>query len=107
MEKKALKKLGMDPIMAKLIREYQLREWPKASLSSQYIFGDVVETILGQQLSNKAAETIIGRFKILFGGKIPKPQELPGTPDRKIRKCGTSWSKIKYIKEAAKAIINR
>lgn len=90
--------------MAKLIKENKLKEWPDTKLTSQYIFGDIVETILGQQLSGKAASTIIGRFKDLYKGKLPKPEELLKTKDQKIRDCGTSWSKVAYIKNVAKAV---
>ena len=92
--------------MAKLIRKYPLPAWPKVKTDSQYIFSEIVDTILGQQLSGKAANTIIGRFKDLYGGKYPKPEQLLKTKDEKIRGCGTSWSKVSYIKNVARAVKN-
>ena len=90
--------------MSRIIADNKLKEWPEQRLTPQYIFGDIVETILGQQLSGKAASTIIGRFKDIYGGRIPKPEELLKTKDQKIRDCGASWSKVAYIKNVAKAV---
>lgn len=90
--------------MAKLIADIKLSDWPEPNYND--LFFDLVETILGQQLSGKAANTIIGRFKKLFGGKFPTPKKLLKMPDDKIRNCGTSWAKIKYIKNIATAVID-
>ncbi|MBU2101520.1 DNA-3-methyladenine glycosylase [Patescibacteria group bacterium] len=104
---KTEKHLSKDPVMAKLIKKYKLDSWPEINLTPQYIFGEIIETILGQQLSGKAAETIIGRFKDIYGGKLPKPEELLKTPDKRIRACGTSWSKVSYIKNVAKTVASK
>ncbi len=99
--------LKKDPIIKKLFESYELKDWPDMDLSPQYIFGEIVENILGQQLSGKAANTIIGRFKDLFGGKIPTPEKLLETPDEKIRAVGTSWAKAKYVKNVAQAVVDK
>jgi DNA-3-methyladenine glycosylase II len=39
-------------------------------------YGSLVRTIVGQQLSTKAARTIYGRLAAVFGGKPPTPPEL-------------------------------
>ncbi len=104
MDTKALRHLKKDKVMAKLIKEYPLSAWPKVKTDSQYLFSEIVDTILGQQLSGKAANTIIGRFKDLYGGRYPKPEQLLKTKDEKIRDCGTSWSKVSYIKNVARAV---
>ena len=103
----ALKHLQKDPVIKKLIPVCELKKWPEVNFSPQFIFSEIVENILGQQLSGKAANTIIGRFKDLFGGKIPNPEELLKTPDEKIRVVGTSWAKAKYVKNVAQAVIEK
>lgn len=103
-EKTAIDHLKKDPVMAALIESISLSVWPEPNFND--LFSDLVETILGQQLSGKAANTIIGRFKQLFGGKFPSPKKLLSTPDAKIRDCGTSWAKVKYIKNIAQAVID-
>ena len=107
METKALKHLKKDKVMARIIREYPLPAWPKVKIDPQFLFSEIVETILGQQLSGKAANTIIGRFKNIYKGRHPKVEELLKTKDQKIRDCGTAWSKVSYIKNVAKAVKNK
>ncbi|MCR4260987.1 MAG: DNA-3-methyladenine glycosylase [Candidatus Colwellbacteria bacterium] len=104
METKALRHLRKDKVMAGIIKRYLLPTPSKIKTDQQFLFSEIVETILGQQLSGKAANTIIGRFKDLYGGRHPKVEELLKTKDQKIRDCGTAWSKVSYIKNVALAI---
>src|SRR6185436_7196753 len=62
------------------------------------LYRDVIESIIGQQLSVKAADTISKRFVALFDSKFPTPEKILQMPDDAIRECGISYSKIKYIK---------
>lgn len=64
----------------------------------------LVESIINQQLSGKAADTIFARLLKLFpGGKIT-PEALVKIPDEKLRKCGISYSKIKYLKDLSQKV---
>lgn len=99
--------LQKDPVMKRLIKEVKLKAWPEADFSSQFIFSEIIENILGQQLSGKAADTIVGRFKKLFRDKMPTPEELLKTPDQKIRDVGSSWAKAKYVKNVAQAVVDK
>jgi DNA-3-methyladenine glycosylase II len=101
----ALAHLKKDPIMAELIKKVKLTNWPAPNFDN--LFSDLIETVIGQQLSGKAANTIVGRFKDLFSGKFPSPQELLHMSDEKIRACGTSWAKISYVKNIAKAVVDK
>ena len=67
-------------------------------------FVDLVETIINQQLSDKAASTIFGRLKKLMPRGILTPQNILKTKDDDIRNAGISYSKIKYIKGIASEI---
>jgi len=66
----------------------------------------LVEAVVHQQLSPKAAETILGRITGLYSGsRIPAPVELLKTPDERLRNAGLSRSKTKALKDiAAKTI---
>lgn len=68
-------------------------------------FSDLCEAIVGQQLSDKAASTIFGRFKKLFVKEKITPEQLLKIPDNKVRLCGTSNSKVHYLKNLASAVI--
>jgi DNA-3-methyladenine glycosylase II len=88
-----------DPILGKVIDRV-----PPITLTyrSNY-FQTLVESIIGQQLSEKAADTIITRFRGLFSDNdFPQPQEILALPDTAIRNVGISFSKISYIKDLAR-----
>jgi DNA-3-methyladenine glycosylase II len=60
-------------------------------------YGALVRTIVGQQLSTKAARSIYTRLTALFGGRAPTPQELISTDEEALRAAGLSRSKIRYL----------
>jgi len=62
-------------------------------------FEDLCDSIISQQLSIKAASTIWSRIKTLVGKITPK--NILKIPDEKYRAAGSSWAKIKYIKDLA------
>jgi len=92
--------LNKDPVMKRLIKKHGELEWDW----EVDLFSDLIESIINQQLSDKAAATIFKRFKSLFGKKFPKPEEILKLSDEKIRESGISFSKIKYIKGICEAI---
>ena len=62
----------------------------------------LVEAVVHQQLSPKAAETIVGRIKALSSGpRIPDPPGLLRMPDDQLRKAGLSRSKTRAVKDIA------
>lgn len=101
--KKALQFLNKDLKLKIIIKKYDLPKWENKS----DLFQDLIESIINQQLSGKAAATIFNRFKLLFGGKFPSPKQIMKVQDEKIRSCGISYQKIKYIKGLCKAIIDK
>jgi DNA-3-methyladenine glycosylase II len=66
-------------------------------------YKSLVEAIITQQLSGKAADSISRRFRKLFG-KFPKPADVLKMPDSKLRSAGLSNMKISYIKDLSKKI---
>lgn len=68
------------------------------------LFVDIIESIVSQQLSVKASNTIWTRFKLLFGKKKITPKNLLAIDDEKIRGAGISYSKIKYMNGLASMI---
>ncbi len=99
MKDKALKHLSQDPVMKILIETHGEIGFD----GERDLFEDLISSIVSQQLSTKAADTIWNRFTRL----CKTPEEILATPDNKIRACGISYSKIKYIKGIAEAIINQ
>ncbi len=90
-----------DPIIAKVIGRIKLGKITQTTNR----FQKLVRSIIGQQLSVKAAATIYNRFVTLFPkiktGTFPTPQEVLKMPEAKLRSAGLSFQKISYIKDLA------
>lgn len=99
MSRKALKHLrAADPALAAIIdRVGPFTLKPRADGTH---FDHVVRSIVGQQLSGKAATTIYQRVCDLYGGR-PTPAQLLKTPDATLRAAGLSGRKVEYVKELA------
>src|ERR1700690_3467719 len=69
-------------------------------------FEALVEAIVSQQLSVKAADTIFKRFAALTPGKkFPTPRDIIKMPVPKMRKAGLSRMKVSFIKDLAKKVL--
>lgn len=101
--KKALKHLSKDNILAGIVARYPAPTWQKKN----NLFQSLVYEIIGQQLSGKVVKIIYGRFLDLFGGQMPKPEAVLKISDEKIRGCGCSWAKVKYLKSLAASVENK
>jgi len=64
-------------------------------------YGALLRSIVGQQLSTKAAATIYGRMLELFGGHAPTPRQLLEADPDAIRTAGLSRPKIAYLRDLA------
>jgi 3-methyladenine DNA glycosylase/8-oxoguanine DNA glycosylase len=100
------KHLAQDPVMARLMTqvgpiELEARRVP--------VFQSLVQAIIYQQLSGKAADTILGRFVALFGeAPFPTPAQVNEIPPEQLRAAGLSRPKIKYVQGiAAQAVAGR
>lgn len=69
-------------------------------------YDSLVSSILSQQLSVKAASTIEGRFKELFGGRYPRPEELLEKDLESLRSAGVSRQKASYMQDLARHILD-
>jgi DNA-3-methyladenine glycosylase II len=69
-------------------------------------YGALVRSIVGQQLSTKAARTIYERMTQLWDGRTPTPQELLDADPDAIRAAGLSRPKIAYLRSLAEHILS-
>jgi DNA-3-methyladenine glycosylase II len=91
-----------DPLLAKVISRAGLTTiTPHADY-----YHALSSSIIGQQLSVKAAATIKERFKALYDGRFPEPHEILETSIDKLRTAGLSNAKAKYIQDLAQHIID-
>jgi DNA-3-methyladenine glycosylase II len=64
-------------------------------------FDAVLRAIVYQQLSGKAAGTILRRVHALYGDRSPTPAELLATPEETLRAAGLSRQKQSYARDLA------
>src|SRR2546423_15038081 len=99
--KKAIDHLARtDPRFAALIS--RSRRFDVAANELVRPFDALAESIAYQQLNGKAAATIWGRVRALYGKrKWLDPAEVLKTPDEKLRGAGLSRSKVAALKDLA------
>lgn len=89
-----------DPVLANLIDRaprFAIRADPMQSP-----YEALLEAIVYQQLSGKAAATIFGRVKTACGGgACPSPQAMLAAPDEQLRGAGLSRAKTAAVKDLA------
>jgi DNA-3-methyladenine glycosylase II len=70
-------------------------------------YGALVRTIVGQQLSTRAARAIYARLTERFGGRAPTPEEiLADDPDELRTAAGLSHAKVAYLRSLAEHVLD-
>lgn len=98
----SLKIVGRDKYLAPLLRKHGPPDfvWPNARRGS--VFRSLVRAIIYQQVSGKAAASILARFIALFApARFPTPEDVRRMPSRRMRGAGLSSQKASYIKDLA------
>ena len=94
-----------DPVMRRLIDEHgPLDEEERRRGRPLEPYGALIRSIVGQQLSTKAARTIYERLTDLFGGKTPSPAELLAADPEDVRSAGLSRPKVSYLRSLAQHV---
>lgn len=98
----ALGQLAHDSVLAPVLKTY-----PACTIRPhQNYYRELVESIIGQQLSIKAAASINRRFLELFGGEFPDAVDLLNQPVECIRDTGLSGAKVKYVRDLAERVLD-
>lgn len=69
-------------------------------------YKSLADSIIGQQLSVKAAASIRTRFYNMFGGELPTPEAILGKTVEELRGIGFSKAKANYVRDLAQHIID-
>jgi DNA-3-methyladenine glycosylase II len=69
-------------------------------------YGALLRSIVGQQLSTKAARSIYTRLTEQFGGRAPSPQELLDADPEVVRSAGLSRPKVAYLRSLAEHVVS-
>lgn len=67
-------------------------------------FKALVQAIISQQLSTKAAATIGARVMALCGGDVPTPQAIEALTDEQLRAAGLSGQKTSYMRDLSRRV---
>ena len=95
----ALAHIAQDPVMARLIAET-----PSPKIFNEYaddVYLALLESIVSQQISVKAADAIFARFRALFPDNYPHADALLFKTNDELRSAGLSFQKIKYLQSVA------
>ena len=93
----AMEQLQKDPVLAPAIASAGIC----AITPHADYYRSLCDSIIGQQLSVKAAATIKKRFRELFGGTFPEPTDILQKSIDELKTCGLSRSKALYIQDLA------
>tara|TARA_Y100001970_G_C14223213_1_gene853925 strand:+ start:785 stop:1408 length:624 start_codon:yes stop_codon:yes gene_type:complete len=91
-----------DKIMKKLINNYK----DGALISRNDVFFSLCKSIIGQQISVAAANSVFSKFEKKCKGKI-NAKNVNRLSASTLKNCGLSRQKVKGIKNLAKKIINK
>ena len=91
-----------DPVLAAVIKNAPAPSY----VPHKNYYQELVESIISQQLSVKAAATILKRFKELFHKDFPAPEDILATEIEELRGVGLSRQKASYIKDVATRVLD-
>src|SRR3954447_14022150 len=99
--------LARDPVLRGLIDDFggPLPLEPDSRGRPADLYGALLRSITGQQLSVKAARAIYGRLTARFGGRPPTPAELlADDPDELRAAAGLSRAKVASLRSLAEHV---
>ena len=91
-----------DKVMKKLINSYK----DGALITRNDIFFSLCKSIIGQQISVAAANSVFSKFEKVCKGRI-NAKNVNKLSAQNLKRCGLSRQKVRGIKDLAKKIINK
>jgi DNA-3-methyladenine glycosylase II len=97
-----------DPVMARLVDRFGelSMETRRKRTPAVDAYGTLLRSVVGQQVSVKAAAAIHGRVLALFGGETPAPALLLEADPQALRDAGLSWRKVEYVRDLAAHVVS-
>ena len=87
--------------------KYLIKKYSKTHLVTRNdVFFSLCKSIIGQQISVAAANSVFLKFKKTCKGKI-NPKMISSLSSSNLKKCGLSRQKVKGIKDLAKRYLNK
>jgi DNA-3-methyladenine glycosylase II len=98
---------GADPVLRTLIDELGPDGLHDRAGRPADHYGALVRSIVGQQLSTKAALSIFNRLTARFGGRTPTPGEvLADDPEQLRAAAGLSRAKVSFLRSLAEHVLD-
>ncbi|HWC85210.1 MAG TPA: DNA-3-methyladenine glycosylase 2 family protein [Solirubrobacteraceae bacterium] len=96
-----------DPVMGQVIDEVGVEALGEARAPRPADhYGALVRSIVGQQLSTRAARAIYARLTERFGGRTPTPEEVLADDPEELRvAAGLSHAKVRYLRSLAERVV--
>ena len=99
--------LRTDPVLGALVKAHgPLSEEQRKRGRPAEAYGALLRSIVGQQLSTKAARTIYERLIGLYDGQTPAPEQIVATNPEELRGMGLSRAKAAYLHSLARHVID-
>jgi DNA-3-methyladenine glycosylase II len=97
-----------DPVLRGLIDEIGVDSLGERRIARpRDHYGALVRTIVGQQLSTRAARAIYERLTQRFGGRAPTPEEILADDPNELRtSVGLSHAKVRYLRSLAEHVLD-
>jgi DNA-3-methyladenine glycosylase II len=95
-----------DPVIARLVDEHGEIDLVPAHRRGHDHYTTLVRSIVGQQLSVRAASTIYGRVLEHFGGHAPTPEQILAADPEALRAAGLSRAKVAYLRSLAEHVLD-
>lgn len=92
----------VDPVIARVME--QVGPYRPGDRTGGSHFHALIRAIVFQQLSGKAATTILNRFLALFSDNQPTPEAILALTDEQLRAVGMSRQKSGYLRDLATKI---
>src|SRR5437764_10091333 len=94
----------VDPVLARVIESVGPCRMQMRTEGTH--FEALVRSIVYQQLSGKAAGTILRRFNELYPDNRPTPELVMKTSDEELRSAGLSRQKISYLRDLSSKVLS-
>ena len=91
--------LSKDPVLQHIIETTP--QYKKDFDAGQDVYLALLESIVSQQISVKAADAIFGRFVKLFPNHYPESNALLQFSETELRSAGLSFQKVNYLRNVA------
>src|SRR5436190_6192080 len=98
---------GADPVLRAVIDDLGPDGLQDRAGRPADLYGALVRSIVGQQLSTKAALSIFNRLTDRFGGRTPTPTEvLADDPEELRAAAGLSRAKVSFLRSLAEHVLD-